>query len=107
MSNLRGKRGRCGRPSRTQLPIGRGWPGLEAALRLIWGWQGALEGKLAEVCPHSVALGGHPPDVAEPLLRLAELVELQAVAQPEGVHLDVSVATVSAWSWKCVATVSE
>ena len=26
---------------------GRGWPGLEAALSLIWRWWGVLEGELA------------------------------------------------------------
>ena len=30
------------------VPIGRGWPRLEAALRLIWPRRGVLEGELAE-----------------------------------------------------------
>ena len=42
------KHGRCGRPVRTYLPIGRGWPRLEAALSLIWRWRGVLEGESAE-----------------------------------------------------------
>jgi hypothetical protein len=45
-----GKRARCGRPARAHLPIGRGWPTLKAALRLIWRWRGALEGEVAEAC---------------------------------------------------------
>ena len=35
---------------RAHLPIGRGWPTLKAALRLIWRWRGALEGEVAEAC---------------------------------------------------------
>jgi hypothetical protein len=30
------------------LPIGRGWPRLEAARSLVWRWQGVVEGELAE-----------------------------------------------------------
>eukprot|EP00964_Phaeocystis_antarctica_P033655 scaffold19083_cov60-Phaeocystis_antarctica.AAC.2 len=46
----RGKVSRCGRlaRARTHLPIRRGWPGIEAALSLIWRWRGVLEGELAE-----------------------------------------------------------
>ena len=46
--DLCGTRGRCGRPTGTSLPIGRGWPRLEAALRLMWRWRGVPEGELAE-----------------------------------------------------------
>eukprot|EP00964_Phaeocystis_antarctica_P028427 scaffold16034_cov30-Phaeocystis_antarctica.AAC.1 len=42
------KQGRCGRPARTYLPIGRGWPRLEANLSFIWRWRGMLEGELVE-----------------------------------------------------------
>ena len=46
-----------GPASQSNLPTGRGWPGLaeagrgwrlEAALSWIWRWQGVLEGELAD-----------------------------------------------------------
>ena len=39
---------RYGRPARTHLPMGRGWPRLEAALSLTCRWWGALEGDLVK-----------------------------------------------------------
>jgi hypothetical protein len=38
---LRGKRRGYGRSAKPHLPIGLGWPRLEAALSLIWRWRGA------------------------------------------------------------------
>ena len=46
--HLCGKQGRYGRPARAYLPVGRGWPRLEAAPSLIGRWRGVLEGELAE-----------------------------------------------------------
>eukprot|EP00964_Phaeocystis_antarctica_P078127 scaffold48583_cov66-Phaeocystis_antarctica.AAC.2 len=65
---LCGRQGRCGRPARTYLPIGRGWPRLEAALSLIWrsraNWPKPLDGRFApsdvlHAAQHALApLGG-------------------------------------------------
>ena len=58
--HLCGKQDRCGRPARTNLPIGRGWPRLEAALSLIWHWRGVLEGELfLNIADHPVAQREH------------------------------------------------
>eukprot|EP00964_Phaeocystis_antarctica_P033672 scaffold19090_cov36-Phaeocystis_antarctica.AAC.1 len=43
---MENKVGVTGLVFRTRLPIGRGWPRLEAALILIWRWRGVLEGEL-------------------------------------------------------------
>ena len=42
-AQLCGKQGPYGPPARTHLPIGRGWPRLEAALSLIWRWRDGLK----------------------------------------------------------------
>lgn len=45
-AQLCGKQGPYGPPARTHLPIGRGWPRLEAALSLIWHELAKASGRL-------------------------------------------------------------